>query len=121
MHDSAKRAAWRRRYAATPKGRRARKDSQLKVKFGITIDTYDAMLKAQGWACEICGEKCPSGRALAVDHDRSTGKIRALLCAPCNTSLGLMKTPVRLSAAAEYLRWFQAKDAQSVAARASNP
>ncbi len=34
--------------------------------------------------CEICGGLQVRGRALARDHDHTTGKPRGLLCDPCN-------------------------------------
>ena len=61
----------------------------LKRKYGISLSDYDAMEKSQSGACWIC-KKVPSGkrRNLHVDHDHATGKVRALLCGPCNGSLG---------------------------------
>lgn len=66
----------------------------LRKRFGITIDDYDRMLAAQNGLCAICGEpekgilkRTGKRKALAVDHDHKTGKIRQLLCAWCNTAL----------------------------------
>lgn len=71
---------------------RYRKD-QLKAKFGITPEQYQAMHDAQQGVCAICGEpetRVRSGRlcTLAVDHDHVTGAVRDLLCNRCNTGLG---------------------------------
>ncbi len=59
--------------------------------YGMTLDDYDAMLAAQGGVCAICGSAEPggSGGRFAVDHDHATGDVRGLLCAKCNTGLGL--------------------------------
>lgn len=58
-------------------------------------------------ACAICGEvESPGGRfgVHHIDHDHETGRVRGLLCSPCNTVLGLMGSdPGRLRAAADYL------------------
>lgn len=58
-------------------------------KFGITIDDYFGMLIAQAGACKLCGRnELENGRDLAIDHCHATGKVRGLLCHPCNTVLG---------------------------------
>jgi hypothetical protein len=58
------------------------------AKFGLTVEQYEALLSAQGGACAICRNTCATGRMLAVDHDHTTGKVRALLCVACNRRLG---------------------------------
>lgn len=60
---------------------------------------------SQQWRCAICSRKAyPAGSRLVVDHDHATGAVRALLCSPCNSALGLMgDKPDRLKAAARYL------------------
>lgn len=63
----------------------------LKRKFGITPETYDLMLSAQGGRCAICAEKNEGPRAFAVDHNHQTGKVRGLLCHNCNIGLGNLK------------------------------
>jgi len=61
--------------------------SNLKLKFGITIDNYEEMLRDQHGRCAIC--RClPKNKRLAVDHCHKTGAIRGLLCASCNQMLG---------------------------------
>lgn len=58
--------------------------SKLKAKYGITIEQYDQMLAEQNGGCAICAKP---GDPLHVDHDHETGKVRALLCLPCNGSV----------------------------------
>jgi hypothetical protein len=72
-------------------------------RYNITVEGYLELLKQQNNKCAICGNK--SERRLAVDHNHITGVVRALLCYPCNTILGLAKeSPERLDAASAYLR-----------------
>jgi len=44
------------------------------------------MFEKQNGLCAICQER----EAKHIDHDHITGKIRGLLCRPCNTSLGIL-------------------------------
>lgn len=60
--------------------------------------------KARTEGCEMCGERCATGRRLAFDHDKETGKFRGLLCQGCNTALGkLNHDPQLLRMAIRYL------------------
>lgn len=65
--------------------RKARAHAQaIERKYGYTIEQYDALYKAQGGVCYICGKATGKKRRLAVDHDHKTGKVRGLLCKVCN-------------------------------------
>lgn len=87
------------------------KDSDLKKKFGITLQTYQEMLVSQNGVCAICcgintvvDRRTGKPRMLAVDHCHTTGKVRKLLCQHCNQAIGLFKDdPKLLLAAASYL------------------
>lgn len=96
-----------RRYSrewARRNGQESRKNSDLRRRFGITLEQYKELHDSQAGKCGICGEAEVSGRQLAVDHDHSTGAIRALLCTTCNTGLGQFKdNPHLLRLAAAYL------------------
>lgn len=70
--------------------RKALKASHLRCTYGITQEEYDAMVISQGGLCAICRRK-PKGRSLDVDHSHRTGRVRALLCGPCNTAIGLLR------------------------------
>jgi hypothetical protein len=104
--------AYRRKYyhenKDTENAKRLRRNEHLKKRFGITIDDYEAMLKAQGGVCAVCGGP-PSGKykRLHVDHDHLTDEIRALLCHHCNIALGLAEDDPRLlRLMADYLESF---------------
>lgn len=78
---------------------------RLLNQYGITAADYDRMLADQGGACAICGA-LSGGRweTLAVDHCHTTGRVRGLLCTPCNQGIGLLRDSVeRIHAAISYL------------------
>ena len=89
----------------------------LKRRYGLTMEQYEQMLKAQGGGCAICGgkvnmktrwKKCI--KRLAVDHCHKTGKVRGLLCWMCNSSIGRMKDdPALLRKAADYVEKHQGR------------
>lgn len=94
---------------------KAWKDTHLRAKFNLTLVEYMDMHARQGGVCDICKQPETQMRggkvkALAVDHDHSTGAIRALLCTDCNQAIGKMKdNPAILRAAADYLERHSAK------------
>ena len=88
--------------------RRCGRDSDLRRKFGISLEDYESMLDEQHSRCLICGrhfsEVGGKGDGLVVDHCHKTGKIRGLLCSNCNTALGLLQEdPSSLRRAVAYL------------------
>jgi hypothetical protein len=84
-------------------------EGDLKRKYGIGLAEYSQMFMAQGGKCAICGSDYGGHRnaeqkALAVDHDHKTGKVRGLLCEPCNQGIGKLKDDYKiLRQAADYL------------------
>lgn len=64
------------------------------------------MFDQQNGRCAICESADPgAGKSrFAVDHDHVTGRVRGLLCNPCNKGLGMFQdSPMRLKRAAEYV------------------
>ena len=60
-------------------------------RYGLSEETYKQMLEAQGFKCALCGSLDPRRKqGFVVDHCHSTGKIRGLLCHPCNIALGML-------------------------------
>lgn len=77
---------------------RSKRSDNLKSRFGLTLAVYDQMVRDQNGQCKICF-KTPS-RALDVDHDHKTGRIRGLLCNQCNQGIGLLKEDLAIIQAA---------------------
>ncbi len=83
------------------------RNSNLMTRYGITHESYEDRLAANGGGCEICGSKSPRTKSVttfAVDHDHQTGGVRGILCHPCNWTLGYaFDDPAILRKAAKYL------------------
>ena len=63
--------------------------TNLKQKYGITQNDYDKTLSNQNNKCAICERDMNEyGKIFCVDHNHTTGKVRGLLCDPCNYGLG---------------------------------
>lgn len=73
----------------------ASRKSGLKLKYGLTLEDYEALLRSQRGRCAICRVKARS--TMHVDHDHSVAKtkIRGLLCGGCNVMLGRAKDSVK--------------------------
>lgn len=84
--------------------RRSRR-AHLRRKYGITIETYDEMLKAQNGQCAICAK--PFTQKLlelpCVDHCHETLRVRGLLCRMCNVKLKPLEDVEFYEKAIEYL------------------
>ena len=79
--------------------------NRLKMSYGLSLESYHAMLMAQDNKCAIClstFKKTPH-----VDHCHETKKVRGLLCSNCNTGIGYFKENILILRSAEdYLeRW----------------
>ena len=122
-HIRTKRREWQRRYrqrypeigkAQTARYRarhselilEKRHGWHLQRRYGITPEVYDRLLQRQHGCCAICHR--PSSdfkRRLDVDHSHITGKVRALLCSPCNVLIGMAGEDImRLYAVIDYLK-----------------
>lgn len=74
------------------------------LKYQMTPEQYAAKVEEQQGRCAICAIE-PEARALAVDHNHTTGRVRGLLCHNCNVALGLFKEePQFLKRAIAYLQ-----------------
>lgn len=105
-----KQREYNRRQRADPK-RKRRADMQKRAlhlkMYGLTPETHDALLAAQGGVCAICHEpgQVWAERNLHVDHDHETNEVRGLLCGRCNVGLGFFREDTdRMLRAIEYLK-----------------
>jgi hypothetical protein len=99
----------RRKYSGLP----ARKRSYrwlLKTQYDLSEEAFSALYKKQKGSCKVCKEKLLNiftgevGKQPCVDHCHSSGKVRGILCGPCNSGIGLLQDSVELlRLAAKYL------------------
>jgi len=74
---------------------------RMKARYGTTPEEVEEFRAVQGNRCAICRR---GGIELVIDHDHASGRIRALLCRPCNLLLGYShEDPVVLERAAAYV------------------
>ncbi len=80
-----------------------RRRRALKVLYGLTLEQFNTMSETQNGKCLICKNEAE----LVVDHCHSTGKVRGLLCNPCNRGLGQFSDSLEfLNNAVSYLNSF---------------
>lgn len=83
--------------AANPRDRR---DYQLRLRYGITLEQWEDLFSRQGCVCGLCRSDKPGQRGWATDHDHETGRVRGILCHRCNLILGwLGDLPVKIEGA----------------------
>ena len=80
------------------KNRERDKENRIIRLYGINFKGFNEILKSQNNMCKICGilieEKNLLDRrknGIVIDHNHKTGKVRGILCSPCNYILGNAK------------------------------
>lgn len=84
--DAERSRRWRR---ANPEKKWAQKLRQF---YGLTPKEHASMLRAQGNTCVICKKPDPD----CVDHCHETGRVRGILCRPCNVGMGQFRDDLSL-------------------------
>ncbi len=80
--------------------------ARLKREYNLSLAQFNILFSAQVGCCAICDtHQSTLGKALAVDHCHTTGKVRGLLCSNCNTAIGMLRDSIELlDKAKEYLK-----------------
>ena len=98
-----------RKTQAKPRNKQRIWENKLQYRYGITKEDYNYLFTKQKGCCAICGTDNPSSKSkkhkyFSVDHCHQTGKVRGLLCATCNSAIGLLgDCPATISKASLYL------------------
>lgn len=78
-----------------------KREGRLQREYGISYATYLKMKEDQNNTCFLCKKYSK----LVIDHDHETGKVRKLLCHPCNRGLGFFEdNSETLLAASQYIK-----------------
>lgn len=98
---NAQRRDKRRAYKQTEAGKQAEKKyrqsdackerierNRLKTRYNLTPEEVKEMKATQNQLCAICKQE---PKHWHIDHDHETGKVRGMLCGPCNMAIGLLK------------------------------
>lgn len=90
--------------ATTKTRKQASHDKSVVKTYGLEPGEYERRYAEQGGVCAICQRAKGITRRLAVDHNHRTGRVRGLLCSPCNQMLGYLRDdPEALRRAVTYL------------------
>ncbi len=66
-------------------------------KYGLTPEDYNRMFEQQAGKCQGCERhQSEFNRRLVIDHNHKTGKVRGLLCVPCNLILCYAKDKAKV-------------------------
>lgn len=86
------RLKWRVWQSKNPEKRRF---SSIKSRYGITREQWNELFIKQGKACAVCRRVTPDSKVgWHTDHDHKTGKVRGILCAKCNRTVGYLESSV---------------------------
>lgn len=95
------------------KNQTIRRRSHARRNYNLSREDYEALVAAANGRCTACGRperiKHRDGTVwdLCIDHDHTTGQVRALICHDCNRALGYAgDSAERLRQLAAYLERF---------------
>lgn len=85
--------------------REANRKCHIKAKYGLTPESFAALLAAQNGQCACCGDGLLKTPHIDHIHGSSPAIVRGLVCSGCNTGIGQFKeSTFRLRKAIQYLR-----------------
>jgi len=80
------------------------RDNDYMKRYGVPFAEKGRLFVAQGNKCACCGSDKTDGTGWHLDHDHAANKVRGVLCASCNITLGVAKEDIlRLKRCAAYL------------------
>jgi len=70
------------------------------MRYNISKPELLEMLEEINGICPICLKR----KAICIDHDHKTGKVRGIICSHCNTALNLVEDKESLDRAVKYIQ-----------------
>jgi hypothetical protein len=83
----------RKNARSDPEWKAYQKNWFLTKKYGITLEDFTELYSKQNGCCAICKNKLTKPH---VDHNHETGKVRGLLCKPCNQGIGFLRDSIEI-------------------------
>lgn len=81
-----------------------KRNQNYRYRYGISAQEVDRRITLQNGRCAICGKK----KRLNVDHNHTSGEVRAMVCHLCNVLIGHLENhPVLVEKAEEYLQRYK--------------
>ena len=81
--------------------------SQLKTRYGISLEQFAEMVDQINSQCPICKSELIFGtmeaRTAVIDHNHDTNRVRGIICNNCNRALGFLPNKEVLLSAVAYL------------------
>lgn len=93
----------------TPEERKRKaKDRNLRNRYGVTLEQFEAILEAQGGICPVCEQ---SDKVMCLDHNHKTLEVRGVVCLNCNLRVigGASDQDHKLVNAAKYVTDYPAR------------
>lgn len=82
----------------------SKRNQNYRHRYGISAADVDRRITLQDGRCAICGKR----RSLNVDHNHTTGELRAMVCHLCNLIVGHLENhPLLVQRAEAYLRSYE--------------
>ena len=75
----------------SPKGKLYRRNHYLRTRYGLSTRKFLDLIKKANYCCEICRKHLYKTQQINIDHSHKTGKVRGILCSPCNVGLGMFQ------------------------------
>lgn len=87
-----RRREYKREWQRKPEQVEKRKIKHRERAYKLSETDYQTMLGEQGHLCKLCENPLIKGyNTIHIDHCHETGRVRGILCQPCNQGIGFLR------------------------------